>query len=848
MGPQNDPTDAEQACTRGELSQTRHYVEAAERDFLAALALVGDGTDDAALRARAHIGLGRLRLAAGEAEEGALEFGRAHELRPDASEPLHWLGCAAAHRAAYESADEHFTAALACASPHRRSRIQRAYARVRLRRYEDALDDLRRAGEEGALDAEARWVMTALSGGGAGGELALLLRKAALVGLRVGGERRTRAEVDGRGRPRERGDLGERADLGKPAELGEPSKPGRANEAGQRGESGEQADLGKRDEPSKQTELSKLAGRGEQATPGDAGKRAEPGELGKRAELGVSGKQAELSGPSEQTEPDRPGERAELGGSGEQVEPDGPGKQAELGGSGEQVQPGGPGGHGGGFGAGVGLVGVGWGARVVGASLSLLGPGEVEGEFVPLYAVLLVLGGRREAAVALLEGAARRDPADHRITHTLALALLNSPGEQDWERCVAAWGALLHDDAFWEHRRASAGARFGVPVEAALDARLRGDLRELIERRMPEGDAGDRVPPGALLQREADAARILAAVGGFPAGRGGEPLVGGPLRIAGLGLVDEFGSFAAAAPETVVAESQLAYAFSELGFAQLLLKQGKPAAALAALTELRCPSCRERSEAAAAICEPDCGRFDALNPAYAGHPDKHHRLARDARGLALRARLDLGSSQLTAAHPDFRAAAASWRRALVHGRELERYRETQAVVVNLALGAARAAHRAGDPTRAVDTLEAVRAITGANERGRLEGQLARLLADRGISAANRDGTFLDAPAADLRRSVAFNPHLLRAQISLGVVLRGLAARRWRSGSVSGARAALREALDQLDAALTHFPGDPELTEQRDAALADLDHVAAERQEAERQAAGRQEVEPQESGR
>ncbi|MGW7073979.1 tetratricopeptide repeat protein [Streptomyces sp. NPDC054866] len=758
MGPQNDPTDAEQACTRGELSQTRHDVEAAERDFLAALALIGDGTDGAALRARAHVGLGRLRLAAGEAEEGAVEFGRAHELRPDASEPLHWLGCAAAHRAAYESADEHFTAALNCASPHRRSRIQRAYVRVRLRRYEDALDDLRRAGEEGALDAEARWVMTALSGGGAGGELALLLRKAALAGLRVGGERRTRAEVDRRGW---------------------------AVELGERGEQSTQVEVG------------------EQATPGDAGKRAEP---------------------------------------------DGPGKQAELGGSGEQVQPGGPGGHGGGFGAGVGLVGVGWGARVVEASLSLLGPGEVEGEFVPLYAVLLVLGGRREAAVALLEGAARRDPADHRITHTLALALLNSPGEQGWERCVAAWGALLHDDAFWEHRRASAGARFGVPVEAALDAGLRGDLRELIERRMPEGDAGDRVPPGALLQREADAARILAAVGGFPAGRGGEPLVGGPLRIAGLGLVDEFGSFAAAAPETVVAESQLAYAFSELGFAQLLLKQGKPAAALAALTELRCPSCRERSEAAAAICEPDCGRFDALNPAYAGHPDKHHRLARDARGLALRARLDLGSSQLTAAHPDFRAAAASWRRALVHGRELERYRETQAVVVNLALGAARAAHRAGDPTRAVDTLEAVRAITGANERGRLEGQLARLLADRGISAANRDGTFLDAPAADLRRSVAFNPHLLRAQISLGVVLRGLAARRWRSGSVSGARAALREALDQLDAALTHFPGDPELTEQRDAALADLDHVAAERQEAERQAAGRQEVEPQESGR
>ncbi|MWA14321.1 tetratricopeptide repeat protein [Streptomyces sp. BA2] len=696
MGPQTDPTGAERVCASGELSLSRHDAETAERDFLTALALAGGGAGAATLRARAHVGLGRLRLAAGEAEEGAMEFGRAHELRPEASEPLHWLGCAAAHRAAYESADEHFTAALDCATPHRRSRVQRAYARVRLGRYGDALVDLRTAREEGALDAEARWVMTALSGGGAGGELALLLRKAALAGL------------------------------------------------------------------------------------------------------------------------------------------------------GEQVQLGGPGRHGGGFGRGVVRVGVGRGARLVDASLSLLGP--VEREFVPLYAVVLLLGGRREAAVELLEGAARRDPADHRITHTLALALLNSPGEQGWERCVAAWGALLHDDAFWEHRRASAEARFGVPVEAALDAGLRADLREMVERRMPEGDAGGRVPPGALLQREADAARILAEVGGFPAGGGGEPLMGGPLRIAGLGLVDEFGAYAATTTEVLTAEPQLTYAFSELGFAQLLLKQDKPAAALAALTELRCPNCRERSKAVAAICEPDCGRFDELNPAYAGHPDKHHRLARDARGLALRARLDLGRRQLTAASPDFGAAAASWRRALVHGRELERYRETQAVVVDLALGAARAAHRAGDPTRAVDTLEAVRAITGANERGRLEGQLARLLADRGISAANRDGTFLDAPAADLRRSVAFNPHLLRAQVSLGVVLRGLAARRWRSGSVSGARSALREALDQLDAALTHFPGDPELTEQRDAALADLDHVAAERQEAGRQETERQEAVQPESGR
>ncbi|MGW7269940.1 tetratricopeptide repeat protein [Streptomyces sp. NPDC054864] len=688
MGPQTDRGGAEQACARAESNVARRSFEAAKRDFLAALALTGgEAEGDEALRARADVGLGRIRLAAGDFEQGATHFRRAHESQPDASDPLHWLGCAAAHMAAYESADEFFTSALARPNPHPRARIQRAYVRARLRRYEEALADLRAAREEDALDADGRWVMAALSGEGATGVLGLQLRKAA---------------------------------------------------------------------------------------------------------LGVLGGQGDAEG-------------VEWGGGLEGQE-------------------------------------FGRAARLIEGALTL--DGAVGDAFVPFYAVGLVLGGRRDAAIELLVDATRRRPADHRITHTLGLALLNSGGMggQGWEQCVAAWGALLHDDSFWEHRRGAAEARFGAPVEAGLDAGLRADLRELLERRLPERVTGGRVPPGALLQREADAARILAGAGGFPAaGHHEASLVGGPLRITALGLVDEFGAFAATASTSAspTASTQLAFAFSELGFAQLLLKQDKPADALAALTELRCPDCRERT-VTAAICEPDCPRFDELNPAYAGHPDKHRRLTRDARALALRARIDLGRRELSAARPDFDAAAASWRRALVHSREMDRYRETQVTVVDLALGAARAAHRAGDPTRAVRTLEAVRSITGANERGRLEGQLARLLADRGISAVNRDGTLLDGPTADLRRSVAFNPHLLRAQVSLGVVLRGLAARRWRSGSVSGARAALREALDRIDAALVHFPEDPDLTEQRDAALADLDRVGTERQEAAPQEAARPE--------
>lgn len=457
------------------------------------------------------------------------------------------------------------------------------------------------------------------------------------------------------------------------------------------------------------------------------------------------------------------------------------------------------------------------------------------GAFVPLYAVTLVAGGRRDAAVGLLDDASRNDPADHRVTHTLALALVNSRsynGSSALERCVGAWGALLHDAAFWERVRHGAAGRYGVDVAESLVPDLRTALCEHLARRLTDGgaDTGARVPPDLLLQREAEAARLLDAAAGAPPhppgaadGPPGVPVRGGPLRIAALGAVREFGAFAAARPDDT-----LVHAFSELGFAHMRLRHGLPGDALAALGELRCPACRARARAAdpgaAPVCEADCPRFDELNPGYAGLADRHERLARDARDLALHARVTLGHDQLRAEPPDFGAAAASLRRALVHARELGRYRPTQAKVVGLALATAKDAHRAGLLSRAVATLEAARTVIGANERPRIDGQLARALADRGIVEANREGSTLDAPAADLRRSVALSPHGRRAQLSLGIVLRGLALQRWGSGSLSGARAVLEEAVEALTAALARFPDDPEIAEERRRAQDELDFV------------------------
>uniref|UniRef100_UPI000B0AF4CC hypothetical protein n=1 Tax=Streptomyces silaceus TaxID=545123 RepID=UPI000B0AF4CC len=635
--------------------------------------------DIARLAARAWTGIGRVWLAGGDVDRAVGEFERARALRPAAAGPLHWLGCAEAHRGDLDAAERHLTASLACAVPHGRSLVQRAYVHARAGRTDAALTDLRAATAVAALDDEARWVLAALSGRPAR-EVALRLRKAALASL---------------------------------------TGPGSGSGSGSDG------------------------------------------------------------GHEERARPEEPDTAA-------------------------------------------------WArAGALVAAARTLDPGP--SDRAPLEAVALVRGGRRAAAVDLLRDAVRHDPADHRVTHTLALTLLNSPDEEggcDWEPCVAAWAAVLHDAGFWERVLATAAQRYGTAVEDSLVPVLRAGLREALERRMPADDAGARVAPAPLLQREADAAKLLAAVGGFPSGGdGGAPLFCGPLRVAELGRSAEFGAFAAA-QEAASPYTSLTYAFSELGFAQLLLGQDKAADALAALSELRCPGCRAAGSGpgAAAVCEPDCARFDELNPGYAGLPDKHQRLSLDARGLALEARLTMGRTELTCRRPDFAAAAAYWRRALVHSRALERYREAQVAIVDMSLGAARAAHREGRLDLAVCTLETAHSVIGANERGRLEGQLARVLADRGISVANDEESPLDQPAADLRRSVAFNPHLLRAQVSLGVVLRGLAAARWTSGSLSGARATLQEAIDQLTAALALFPDDPDLEEQREAAVADLNHV------------------------
>ncbi|MFJ8332584.1 hypothetical protein [Streptomyces sp. NPDC094437] len=490
------------------------------------------------------------------------------------------------------------------------------------------------------------------------------------------------------------------------------------------------------------------------------------------------------------------------------------------------------------------------------------------------HAVALCRGGRRGDGVELLAGASRSAPADRRLTHALAVmawhaldAVHGDRTPETWRRCVALWAGLLHDARFWEARRVEAAERYATPLGDDVLTALRADVLTRLEARMPEADPSVRPSPDIVLDRETEAARLLAENGGFPPAPGIEPLVCGPLRIVELGREGELGAYVAGAGE---AAPELRQAFSHLGYAHALLRLDRPAEALSALSGLRCPSCRARGasdsgsnsldrrsrsdrnpqdsqnssdhtdasvgrpaapvqaqRSRAAVCDVGCPHFDARNPAYSGLPDKERQLVGDGRVVALAARLAQGRAALGAGGVDVRAASVSWQRALTHAQALGRLPEVEGVVAEAALGAAKRLHRAGDVQGAGDTLEVAYALLGEGQHDRIKGQLARVLTDRAIARANHTRDRMESPAADLRRAVELNPHLLRAQLNLAVALHILGAQlRW-SGSLSGAIRNWQEAADRLTAALVHFPADPELTELRDLVNHDLALVHSE---------------------
>ncbi|MFC7220406.1 tetratricopeptide repeat protein [Streptomyces polyrhachis] len=435
----------------------------------------------------------------------------------------------------------------------------------------------------------------------------------------------------------------------------------------------------------------------------------------------------------------------------------------------------------------------------------------------PLDALLLLLGGRREAAVDLLADAVRRSPGDPRLAHTLAVASLSvpAPSPAQWRRCLAAWSAVLHREDFLARVRQEAEARYGTPVSGAAVEAASGRLREALEDLLPaEGEAR------LLLRRETDGAQALRDCGGLPLPEGGT-LVCGPLWIEELGLGGRLSAYVAARPQDEATE-RLRLAFSTLGLPGARLRAGRMREALDSLADVRCPLCRTRPAPPSlrgrpVECAAGCAGFAAANPAYAELADGRRLFGQDAAALAMEAGLALGASALAGSEPDVAAATTHWRGAVDRAQEVGREARAQGRIAEAAAARAEEFARAEDFDAAVMLLDFAQVFTTGEEHERVCGRLAAQLTARAVHTVNERRGSAESAIADLRRAVTLNPHLLRAQASLAIVRSMQATVLLKSGQTVQAVLTLRTSVAELAEALGYLPENRELSELHDKA-------------------------------
>jgi tetratricopeptide (TPR) repeat protein len=453
------------------------------------------------------------------------------------------------------------------------------------------------------------------------------------------------------------------------------------------------------------------------------------------------------------------------------------------------------------------------------------------------------LGGHRRLAVERLAAASRRDPANRGLSHTRALMLLHTvtarelpPDEPEgWLACIGAWMSVLYDEEFWTGWQRRAEDRYGASVPTPMLDTLRTSLRELIEHRVAADHVNGGPPLTLLLRRENDAARVLRAAGGLPVE---DPrhvearLVCGPLRIIELGLQDQLGRFTVGLGNADARAEDLLRRFSQLGLAEVQLAAGRPAEALELARDLRCPDCRARGpEVPGAdqllVCADDCAYFDQYNPAFTALANKHQELAVGGTTLAVEALLGLAKAAVSEGTPDVDEVARFWRDAVEYAERSGSRTTVRQAVVDTAVGRAEALSHKEDWGRAVALLDlAVELVdpVETHRRDQLVTQLAAMLTTRGITTFNADASTVATACQDLARAVELSPHLLRARRNLGALLRVMALERFDQRDYLGAAPLLREAIEQFEHGLTDKPGDPEFTEWRDRAGADLNVV------------------------
>ncbi|HSS52638.1 MAG TPA: CHAT domain-containing protein [Thermoanaerobaculia bacterium] len=410
----------------------------------------------------------------------------------------------------------------------------------------------------------------------------------------------------------------------------------------------------------------------------------------------------------------------------------------------------------------------------------------------PLF---LLLDDRRDEAIAAWERLLAEDPGHDRLgaaaIHGLALATsfqarqLEEDGARElaetaWEKALAAWVAVLSDDAYWETWRCEREERYRQPVTPADVVRLRGELGQQLFQDLAGG--GDDERSQALtftLEIELEGARLLREIGGLPlAGSGGPPLVCGPLHLRHRGL-DPRLCRKIAELETADDGREREYILTSLDAAlgigdSAVGDRGlDPGFSPATLFRLRCVfSGLGRPLLLLDRCQPELA-LRALPPLDPARRAEHQ----DAVELAVRAHLALARDALEAGA--LGAAVRRWREAIEVSRRSNSQVRTKRAIVRAVLGRARplaqerGRWRGECLTAAIELVEQARRLVGADE-GQLRDFAAKLYDERGFwygtGCAEWEDTDYEKAAQDLRCAVQLAPEDLHARENLSRAL------------------------------------------------------------------------------
>ncbi|MFL6113624.1 MAG: tetratricopeptide repeat protein [Catenulispora sp.] len=451
-------------------------------------------------------------------------------------------------------------------------------------------------------------------------------------------------------------------------------------------------------------------------------------------------------------------------------------------------------------------------------------------------ALVHVLGGDRDSAVAAIGEASRRNPLDNRVALVRALILLHGmSASTDWLSCIAAWAQLLHSEEFWSAWGERAEARYGEPVTPQMVETLRASLRSMLERRIRDAvHNGPEKTLIALWSREDSAAAKLAKHGGLPVPhwRDHGNLVCGPLRIGELGLHADFPMHLVSDVRTKLggrtATEDTRYLFSQLGLASARLSAGFPLEVEGLAMDLRCPECRTApgkprppDGGDPLLCRRNCPSFQRYNPGFSAHEPTAARqlLSRRASELSAQALMQVARTLVATSPVDAAELEGCWKRAVGHAARCGRKSSVCHDLATTALGRARVLASAEKWNDEVSVLDAaLKALgDGANDdRDQVEKALGRSLENRSCSLYN--GTYqaskpslakVEQAIADQRRSVALRPHIRRSTENLGIMLRFMQGMLSKRGERGMLRALLVEEEELYARALEFHKEEPD---------------------------------------